>query len=492
MDTLSEMRSWLRLGDEDTARLHAAIPVVEPHVVRIIDLFYSEIQRHPGASAVLDGPAQVERLKGTLRQWLREVFEGPHDAAYMERRQAIGRMHVKVRLPNRYMFLAMHVVESELVDVFQSEVEDPRRLIASLRRVLSLDLALMTGTYVSGREAQQLDALQVLLVRHLRLTVFLIDTAGVVRSATLASARLCGVDDPVGSHWTSVLPEGLVVAAGLERELEQSQSRGREVTLPRVDVPQADGSVRSFRIHLVPLEHDLAAHLLQLEELTDAVEMEARVRRSEALAQLGALSAAVSHELRNPLAGISGALQVLSQSLPEDAPHRPILRKVDSEVRRLNDLVGDLLAFARPRQAVLVRLNLRAVVVELLDLVKRDHKGVVFSVVGTGSAHADADLVHQILHNLLRNSVDAVGERGEVRVEVAPGRIRVSDSGGGVPEAMRDRLFEPFETSKTRGTGLGLAISARNAQAMGGTLRLAQEGELGGACFVLSLAEPPL
>ncbi len=488
MDPLDEMQSWLGLGPEDSERLRGVLPLVEPAFPPIADTFYAEILRHPGSAAVLTGPAQVERLKQTLIRWLRELFEGPIDAAYAERRRAIGRRHVAVGLPDRYMFMAMHVVQRELTAVIRSRCAEPAPVLESLHRVLMLDLALMTGTYVEGREAMQLDALQALLVKHLRLSVFLTDADGVVRAATQASARIAGIDDPLGKHWTDVLPPGLLAAGRLQEEVDRARRRHRAVTLPRVDVP-SDGMVRSFRVHLVPLEHHLASLLIQLEELTDAVEMEARLRNKEALAQLGALSAAVSHELRNPLAGISGALQVLSRSMPEGASHRKILEKIDAEVRRLNALVTDLLAFARPDTTRISEVALHELAGETVELLRSDNPGVRFELEGRGVALADPDQVRQILHNLLRNAVDAVEGHGTVRVDVQDGRIQVSDTGCGIPVCQRSKIFEPFVTTKTRGTGLGLAISRRSAEAMRGTLELT-EGPLCGACFELRLPEP--
>ncbi len=477
--TLDEMKDWTHFTDADADALRDAFPVIEPHLPRIIDRYYEEIQRHPGASAVLDGPAQVERLKGTLRQWLSEVFQGPHDAAYADRRRAIGWRHVQVGLPDRYMFTAMHTIQCEVLRVFRADLDDPWRASEALQRVLTMDLALMTGTYVEARELKQLDTLHALLIEHLRTVVLLVGEDGVVRSATRATAQLLMGHDGQGRPWTEALPTGLCEAADLPRHVERALSRHREVTLPRVDVED-----RSFRIHIVPLEHELAAFLLQVEELTDAVEMEARLRRSESLAQLGALSAAVAHELRNPLAGISGALQVITRTMEQGSLHHQILGKVDGEVRRLNTLVTDLLSFARPGQAKMQKLALKPLVDEIIGMLGPEHPAVTFEVVGEGDAQADPHLVRQILHNLVRNAVDAVEERGVVRVTLEDGHVWVADDGPGVPNDAVARIFEPFVTTKTRGTGLGLAISMRSAQAMEGDLRL-EDGPLAGACFHL-------
>ena len=390
--------------------------------------------------------------------------------------------HVQVKLPSRYMFTAMHLVENELIEALFAEMPDPRPVVASLRKVLAMDLALMTGTFVHGREERQLDQLQGLLVQHLRLVVLLVDHDGKVRSSTVASRVLMEGREVTGLPWRQAVPDDLAEAAGLEGAVSRALLRNREVNLPRVDVKD-----RSFRLHVVPLRHTLASFLIQIEELTDAVELEARMRRTEALAELGALSAAVAHELRNPLAGISGALQVITRSM-DGQPQHAILTKVEGEVRRLNGLVTELLAFARPGSAKVEPTALAPLAAEVVGMMTEPHPGVTFHVSGETLVQADPNLVRQILHNLVRNAVDAVDGQGEVWVEMTPGRMLVSDSGSGIEEARWEEVFKPFLTTKTRGTGLGLAISARAAHAMSGELRLVH-GPHPGATFELVLSE---
>ncbi len=490
-ELLNELEEWVGYTEADARRLSEALPTLEPHLDAIIERFYDEILRHPGSRQVLSGPAQVERLKKSLVVWLREVLEGPHDSAYALRRRRIGQRHVQVGLPSSYMYAAMHLIQSEAGKVLRVKLDPDaaRDTLDSLHRVCTMDLALMTNTYVSGREQLQLDSLQALLVEHLRTAVFLVGADGVVRSATRATSQLMTGSAATGRQWTEVLPDGLIEAAGLEEHVTRALQRRREVTLPRVDVETADGS-RSFRIHVVPLVHELANFLIQIEELTDAIDMEARLLRSEALAQLGSLSAAVAHELRNPLAGISGALQVITRSMDEQTPHHRILTKVEGEVRRLNTLVTDLLAFARPGSATLQPTPLRPVVEEVVELMDSEHPDVAIEIEGDARAQADPHLVSQILHNLLRNAVDAVREPDahdkRVRVVLEGTGFSVQDAGPGIPEARREEVFQPFETTKTRGTGLGLAISMRSAEAMNATLTLT-DGELPGACFDVRL-----
>jgi two-component system sensor histidine kinase HydH len=360
--------------------------------------------------------------------------------------------------------------------------------VESLGRVCDMDLAIMTGTYVTSREAAQMSTLQDLIISHLPVTVLLLDPQGVVTAATRPGTRLFGDVPVIGRRWEEALPPALIEAAELGAQIRHALATSREVTLTRVDVT-LDGEDRNFQVSIVPLDHLHARVLLHLEEMTEAIRVESRLRRSESLAQLGALSAAVAHELRNPLAGISGAIQVLARSLPAEDRRKPIMEKVEQQVRRLDALVTELLDFARPTEARIGPLALDEVARQVVDLVQRDHPGVALSATGAGDAAGDPNLVQQVVLNLVLNAVQALDGVGEVRVLVEPGRVLVNDSGPGIPDENVEKIFEPFFTTRTRGTGLGLAICRKAAAAMGGRLTLAT-GPLPGAAFLLELRPP--
>lgn len=485
MHPFDEMKSWLGYTEADAARLRAFWPEVEPRLDAVTGAFYDAVLVHPGAASVLQSAAQVERLRITLRQWLKELLLGPHDLAYYERRERIGRRHVEVGLHARYMFTAMHVVRERLCRIAHERVEQPRDLCLSLTRVTDMDLAIMNTTFTEGREQAQVTRLQELIVSNLPVAVYLLDERGRVTATTRPGLHLFGDHPADARSLADLLPPELVEGAGLRAHLERAMATNREITLTRVDT-RVDGRERNFRITIVPLDHPGTRALLHLEELTDAISTEARLNRSESLAQLGALSAAVAHELRNPLAGISGAIQVIARSLPADDRRKPIMEKVEQQVHRLNALVTDLLDFARPVEPNLALVDLDDVARGVVELLAREHPRARLAVEGQGSAVADANFLQQVLLNLVINGIQAGGDEAEVRVIVGPGRVRVSDDGPGVPEANREAIFNPFFTTRTRGTGLGLAICRKQVTAMGGRIVLDQ-GPLRGAAFEIDL-----
>ena len=490
MPTWNVLKSWVGFDADDEARLRALLPLVEQDFKQISDSFYAAIQRFPDAAGVFVDAAQVERLKISLQGWMYELLAGPHDRAYLARRQRIGRAHVRVGLPENYVFPAMNLIRNDLCRLARRAMpnDEAWETCHSLQRIMDLELAIITSAYREAHEAVQLSALQDLIIRNLPMTVLCLDSDGRVTAATQPSTRLFSEGGArVGSAYDCFLPLDLIEAADLPTRIGRALDTGRTVTVPRVLVGEGR-LTRTFRVSVVPLRHELAQVLVHLEELTDAVQAEARAQQAEALARIGRLAANVAHEIRNPLAAISATLQVIGASFPDEDRRRAILGKVQDQVVRLNRLVSDLLGYSR-------NVEVRAAPVKLAELandaVAVSGAGAVVEVHGEPVALTDAQYVQQILVNLLQNARDASGPQGVVTLRVGPGpEIFVTDDGEGVAAEIVGSLFEPFVTTKTKGTGLGLAISRKYAEALGGALRLeSPPGQ--GACFHLRLPEAP-
>jgi signal transduction histidine kinase/truncated hemoglobin YjbI len=481
-----EMKAYVRFTEDDQAQLQAFFPYVEPHLAELAAQFYGRIEEFPDARDVFRDQAQVERLQRTLQVWARELLTGPWDHAYYERHRRIGQVHVAVGLPHRFMFTAMSLIRDHLCEIAaKAHVPHGDQLCRTIGRVTNLDLAVMCGTYMDERERRELATLQHLLVSHLPIAVLVVDNQGCISTSTEPAFRLLGKGPLIGRPWREALPPELATTAELPYHVEQALASGNAVCLPRVDAALG-GAPRTFRIDVVPILHELAGFLIHVEELTSTVQTEIRLQRSEALARLGALSAAVAHELRNPLAGISGALQVLSRSFEGSDPRRSIMGQVLDQVRRMDALVSDLLAFARPRPPRPSAIELRSTADEVARLMRQGHPDTTFTVSGSGSAWADPDHIHRILLNLATNASQATHGRGRIHMQVSPGRIEVRDDGPGVPPDVAPNIFEPFFTTRTQGTGLGLAICRQSADAMAGSITL-QPSSGAGATFVLSV-----
>ncbi len=203
------------------------------------------------------------------------------------------------------------------------------------------------------------------------------------------------------------------------------------------------------------------------EDLSEMKRMEEAVRRNDRLRALGQLSAGVAHEIRNPLAGIATTAQVLGERLAGDEDKVRYIHAMLDEIQRLDGIVKNLLAFARPPKPRVSRCHVADVVTHVVALSADTAAGrgvdVKTKIDADAVCLADASQLTQVLLNLALNAVHAcsAGDRVTVsaRRDEAWIAIDVLDTGAGVPDEVRATLFDPFVTTKTQGTGLGLAIS---------------------------------
>ncbi|MBK7760085.1 MAG: hypothetical protein IPI35_27500 [Deltaproteobacteria bacterium] len=157
MDTIREMMDYVGFGAADGEALQALLPFADPVLPMIADRFYEAIDRSPGARRVFVNDAQIQRLKVSMQIWLRQLLEGPWDTEYWERRRSIGRTHVRVGLPERYMFTAMNLLRAELVDIARKNLHDERAWVTchAVARVCDLELAVMCSTFMEAHEDQR-------------------------------------------------------------------------------------------------------------------------------------------------------------------------------------------------------------------------------------------------------------------------------------------------------------------------------------------------
>ena len=228
-------------------------------------------------------------------------------------------------------------------------------------------------------------------------------------------------------------------------------------------------------------------------DITARKAAEEQLVKQAALAQVGQMAAIVAHEVRNPLAGIKGALQILMSRRPAGDGDTAVMRDIVARIDSLGDLINDLMVFARPRAPRFERLDLQHVIAEAVAMMRRDPAGADVAIEldgNTAALTADSELIRAAVLNLLINAAQALDGRGRIVVRIAASdvavMVTVSDNGPGIPDDIRARVLEPFFTTKARGGGLGLAIAKRSAELHGGTLELACP-EAGGTNVTLTL-----
>jgi signal transduction histidine kinase len=227
--------------------------------------------------------------------------------------------------------------------------------------------------------------------------------------------------------------------------------------------------------------------ILVFQDITKMIEMENQVRIQERLATVGSLAAGIAHEIRNPLASLSGAIQVLQGELDLKVDNKHLMDIVVRETDRLNSIITEFLEYARIKTAQNDRVELLPVLDETIMLLKnsRDFAAdirISHTVDRHVVIHGDAQRLRQVFWNLLINACQAMPHGGEIMVTARPYskvdgdspwcEISIVDTGSGISREDRDKIFNPFFTTKTGGTGLGLAIVYRIIEDHRGTITL--------------------
>lgn len=502
-----EMKRYVRFSREDAEHLLAFKPRAAPHFASITDEFYERIREHELAHDVLKDEAQVQRLKKSLVLWMERALTGPHDEVYFAETSKIGRAHVRVGLPQRYMLTAMALISDAFDAIADATMgEDALRTRHALGRLLALELAIMLETYrdayverIQQAERGERERVDRTLARTehryinavelARVMIVGIDDKGAIRLFNREAERVTGLarDEALGAPFVETLvPEVLWPEHGpILREAIAG-------TAVRADVLKSEVRTRTGKIrdvnwqlaHAPSEEGDDVVCFAIGQDITDQNALAARVRQSEKLAAVGTLAAGLAHEIRNPLNGAQLHVTFLERGLRrsgiDDPDTQEAVKVVGEEIKRLSNLVSEFLDFARP-QPLTKRLT------SLLSLAERTGQ-LVAADAERGSVVVKLDLppndleieldpekMEQVILNVLRNAIESVAVTGggtatlRLRRQPRVVLLEIEDDGPGLasPEAP---IFDPFFSTKPNGTGLGLAIAHRIVSDHEGTI----------------------
>ncbi len=342
-------------------------------------------------------------------------------------------------------------------------------------------------------DLRELQAMNDSIVRSIQSGLISTDREGRVIFFNEAAERISGVAKSavVGEVLGEVIPQ----LGGLLQPANDSGSLWRR---PEVTISRADSSEVVLGISVSDLTNESghrSGSLLIFQDLTEIRKLEVAVKRQEHLAAIGELSAAIAHEIRNPLAAISGSAQTLEMLLEGGADEAELLRIVVHEADRLNGLINEFLEFARPVRSTLQTMLLSEVVNPTLTAFSGSVEHEVRSTCKDAPilVNVDPRKLQQVLWNILNNAGDAQDGPGTILVCTSHVRhegrewaeLVVEDSGPGFSEEHLARVFDPFFTTKDHGTGLGLAISHRIVTDHGGLMRAENRPEGGGRVSVL-------
>jgi two-component system sensor histidine kinase PilS (NtrC family) len=325
---------------------------------------------------------------------------------------------------------------------------------------------------------EELQALHEQVIRSMTAGLVTADDAGGITFMNASAARLLGAElarargrslhDLLG--WAELRPGDLEIAVQGRRSLRlarEANLAGRRASL-EVEVSRMLGA-------------DHPGWLFLLEDVTELRELEAEVRLKERMAAIGEMAAGIAHEIRNPLASISGSVQMLEKSLDLPGEQGRLMRIVLKESSRLDKTIREFLDFARPREARPRTIDLTEIARETIQLLQNSAEVGARHELRPPTrtpvlAHADPDQVRQVAWNLCRNALKAMPEGGSLEVSVhgegGEAVLTVADTGVGMSAAMRARAFQPLVSEFPGGMGLGLAIVYRIVKDHGGRISI--------------------
>ncbi len=339
------------------------------------------------------------------------------------------------------------------------------------------------------RTARELDRVRVdndVILHNLTTGVLTVDGRGTIAYLNPAAEQVLSARSLEwrGRHIGAALPERLWPLRDLVLDtLEHKAPRARAELMMKTTT----GRTLPVGISTNLLTHGEGASgvVAVFQDLTEVREMERRARRNQTLAELGALSAGIAHELRNGLKPISGSVECLQRELNLEGENAVLMELIQRECSRLNRFVTDLLSYSKDREPAVETLDLEEHLAELRDQIARDTRAdgctVVFEPLGAHpEVRADRELLRQVWLNLAANALEAMDGKGTLtlRWEEGEGDLIVvvfSDTGVGITPADLTQVGQPFFTTKERGTGLGLAIAQRIVERHGGTLSITSE-----------------
>ncbi len=364
---LLERQRFLGLTQEDLKLLAGLRKVVAEHATEIVDRFYDHLLRFEPVRHHVADPDTVVRLKQVQHGYLLSLTDGRVDAAYMENRLRIGRVHERIGLQPQWYLGAYGVFMDALCPLIMERHRRNRargvQACLALEKLMNLDAQIVLDAYFQTRQQRA-------------------------------------------------------------------------------------------------------------------------VERSEQLAAVGELAASIAHEVRNPLAGMKGALEMLGRHLSADPSRAEVVDEIMAQIVRLEHLVRDLLTYARPRPLSRQPVELHHLLDRVLRMVQEEGTGVAIQVdrdyhLDAARLMADPQQLEQVFLNLVQNAIQAMEAGGGLAVttrrEGETVTIAFADTGRGIAPADMRRIFQPFYTTRHRGSGLGLAIVRKILEVHGGSIEMDSE-----------------
>jgi len=350
-----------------------------------------------------------------------------------------------------------------------------------------LSLLTLQGLKGSQTRLRTIRAFTDMLITSLPIGLIATDNQGDIRLCNVVAEEILGVkeEEIAGSTPAFVLPRELAEVLG-DREKVNTKPIEKKIVL--IDHANRTRTLQLIGISVVDSEGRFAGNMLLIQDLSQVIELEEELRRSERLAALGKMAAGVAHELRNPLSSIKGLAVLLKSKFRDASEDRETADIMVAEVERLNRSIGELLDYARPGKLRKEEVDLNAIIQKAISLIHIDAEEIGVKIEtnldnGSFIVQADQDKLNQVFLNLFLNSIQSMEKGGILRINTYSSDdeiiCRIEDTGCGLDEKSLSKVFDPYFTTKPDGTGLGLAMSAKIVEEHGGSIEFQSEKGVG-------------
>ncbi len=403
--------------------------------------------------------AMKDNARGRMGRWMRDQ-PPPHDMETMVRRFSDSALYL--------------VAELDMTE-FQQQVRKQLIYIIVLSIVLLLvgiggllSLIAVQGFKGSQRQLQTITAFTDVLISSMPLGIIAIDPGGDIKTCNASGRDIFGINrHVVGSYYADIFPN-IFVKTIQTLIAEKSAITDTELAI------SSHGTSKTLHIICVQIDSEEngggRGTMLLIQDLTTQKNLELEIRRNERHTALGKMAAGVAHELRNPLSSIKGLALILKSKFEKQTSGAEAADILISEVERLDRSISELLDYSRPETLKMRRLQLVQPIKNAIRLIRSDAQAENIEIIEKYEdenrlVKGDQDKLTQLFLNLFLNSLQAMDNGGTITVSTKHGDgktvIAVADTGQGIDETLREKIFDPYFTTKNDGTGLGLSLSAK-------------------------------
>ncbi|MBW2545263.1 MAG: PAS domain S-box protein [Deltaproteobacteria bacterium] len=373
--------------------------------------------------------------------------------------------------------------------------------VVALLASFVVEMERKTKALLSEKESafDQLDILHKSIIESVGSGVMTVDLEGRIKSFNRAAEEITGI--PSSGAMDRIIDDIFpdfsgAMSSATERGEGSPVARRFEIGLSS----KRDAATLGFSIYpLIDPEGNDIGRIFIFQDLTSIKKMEKEIEKSRRLALMGEMSAALAHELRSPLASISGSIKLLTEDLKLEESDRKLMEIILMGKDQLENLVRDFLLFARPDTRDRCKIDVAGIMDEVLESIRfspgwNGNVEVVKNLCVQNEIYGNRTEIRQTLWNIVSNAFQAMPEGGTLEIETRLDagednrealEIFVRDTGCGIEEKHMKNVREPFYTTKEKGTGLGLAVVSRIVESHGGTFRIESEPGNGTRCTIL-------